>query len=1330
MISSQEYNALKAFYNSTNGNNWSSTCSGWSFTTPPTYSIPCKFFYGVKCNTNCNVTQINLDDCNLVGNLPSALDGLSTLRVLSVGSNSIKSIPSSLFMITSLRQLNLSNNFLTFSVPSEVGMLSNLLSLDLSNNKFNGSIPVQLFQLKQLIYLSLSNNSIMGTIPKEISNLQNLSSLGFDSNKLSGTLPAEIWTCTNMEFLYLQSNNIIGTLANEVGNLAKVQYFYTFSNKMTGTIPQTVGGLTSVSRFWLFDNMHTGTIPTTIGKMTNMWDLNLNTNRLTGTIISELGNLSKLVQLYLSQNFLSGTIPTQLTAIPLACIWLNNNKLTGTIPSQFGDLPLHELWLFSNYLKGTIPSKFGNLTHIENLLLYNNSLTGSIPSQLGNLKKINYLLLYDNSLVGTLPYEISNLTQLRCFNVEYNRLSGPIPNNIDQLKNLRYLYLTGNAMTGSLPSALSRMDNLRYLYLQNNKFTGNIPITIITNYLVAINLSGNKLKGNLQQLFNTSRFSTLQYLVMSNLLISGSIPDTLFKSKIESVVLSGNCITNTIPISVCNATSMKSLVLDGVSSSQQCSTFQSKNLISSKTYFGGSIPNCLFALPNLETLHLAGNVLSGTLPELPSNSSLRSLSLSNNRLIGSVPKSVLMHGKFVFFDISNNKITGIVDNFVSDVNGEAIVLNMTINRLSGSPIYINSNNVTLNILQGNLFSCPTPQNDIHRDSVECGSRNYSLTYSIFVILILIFFATIHTQKELWLRMKSNSITWWSEYKKNMLSANDIESQTVMLHTLNYIDSMEALVTMSLILSVFFLLVVMMTYITLKIGYGSSYSLYQFQYLYTPTIAFLHGTLPSIALIVFMSVAGFLTITFLSIKPKFQSECTPEVTSLVRIEDESLPCTYHDQIKKLNLGLHFMITSISLMINFGFVGIVYYTNISPIALSSVQFVYAGMKSILIQVYIPWASKFMLKSSRQIHIVVMIIMVMIVSPALATLFISPLCLYKKFHSNDIEVSYTYPQFNYGCVLRGLYYHCGFYKIIITESEQLALKWSYSYQCSSSLLTSYLTNFTFVYIINGILLPAFNALTMFENELMLKLKNICFKCFQIYLEDYNKSIFRIIEKQANFELSSIPNRNDNSRQSINDVKKDHSSPKPPVSDSLTFSVMRVFPQLCVDITILLTFGLASPILALLIAFHMVVNLLLWRLAIGRYFCIASKVNSRIIYLKRLEEIFKLEWDCFKKSWFVISVFIGLYWSMFVNDMIGDFNETGGLIGSFLTLVWFPLLFTATSTLANRQNLNVIQSKILVLHNIIWTRIIPLGSIRSNIIDIKTTEESVVDFTMSPLS
>lgn len=123
---------------------------------------------------------------------------------------------------------------------------------------------------------------------------------------------------------------------------------------------------------------------------------------------------------------------------------------------------------------------------------------------------------------------------------------------------------------------------------------------------------------------------------------------------------------------------------------------------------------------------------------------------------------------------------------------------------------------------------------------------------------------------------------------------------------------------------------------------------------------------------------------------------------------------------------------SLGINFGFVAIVYNTNISPFSLAIVQFIYALIKSLLVQVYIPIAVKY-ISGQRQGHIVCMIIVVMVVSPAVAVMFLSPLCLYKYYFPDSITSNYIYPQYNYGCILRGIHYKCYFYKLFLTETGQ---------------------------------------------------------------------------------------------------------------------------------------------------------------------------------------------------------------------------------------------------------------------------------------------------------
>jgi hypothetical protein len=79
---------------------------------------------------------------------------------------------------------------------------------------------------------------------------------------------------------------------------------------------------------------------------------------------------------------------------------------------------------------------------------------------------------------------------------------------------------------------------------------------------------------------------------------------------------------------------------------------------------------------------------------------------------------------------------------------------------------------------------------------------------------------------------------------------------------------------------------------------------------------------------------------------------------------------------------------------------------------------------------------------------------------------------------------------------------------------------------------------------------------------------------------------------------------------------------SSKYDFEISDLVPALCVDITILLTFGLASPLLAIPISFSMIINTLLLRLALGRYIIIVSSAIGKAACYKKLEDAFQDAW------------------------------------------------------------------------------------------------------------
>ena len=73
----------------------------------------------------------------------------------------------------------------------------------------------------------------------------------------------------------------------------------------------------------------------------------------------------------------------------------------------------------------------------------------------------------------------------------------------------------------------------------------------------------------------------------------------------------------------------------------------------------GSIPQCIFSMPNIESIYLSGNSLRGELPNdvLISSPKLVNISVSYNKMEGTIPYQ-MMNSKFSVLDLSNNKFTG------------------------------------------------------------------------------------------------------------------------------------------------------------------------------------------------------------------------------------------------------------------------------------------------------------------------------------------------------------------------------------------------------------------------------------------------------------------------------------------------------------------------------------------------------------------------------------------------------------------------------------------------------------------------------------------------
>lgn len=231
-VSTQERDALIAFYNALDGDNWtdntnwlsSEPVANWSFITVSQGKVTEINIFG---NANLNGVLpteigdlINLEmlwigiETGLTGEIPSSIGNLTQLKRFGLQATSNSgSIPASIGNLVNLQVLRILATNLTGDLPSSLGNLTNLTEFiidggsefnGLSNN-FTGQIPASTGNLTSLETLNLARNSFEGEIPASFSNLTELISLNLTGNDLYGPLP-DLTSSPNLDFIFLQDN--------------------------------------------------------------------------------------------------------------------------------------------------------------------------------------------------------------------------------------------------------------------------------------------------------------------------------------------------------------------------------------------------------------------------------------------------------------------------------------------------------------------------------------------------------------------------------------------------------------------------------------------------------------------------------------------------------------------------------------------------------------------------------------------------------------------------------------------------------------------------------------------------------------------------------------------------------------------------------------------------------------------------------------------------------------------------------------------------------------------------------------------------------------------
>lgn len=333
------------------------------------------------------------------------------------------------------------NNNLKGSVPSELQFLQHLEMLSFRHNAITGSIPSELSHLSStLAYLDLSKNSLEGTLSQSIGSLKHLKALGLADNAMDGTLPSGLGDLTHLITLDVENNAFSGNVQTSIGSLTNLKYLYLSSNQFGDELDASfLINLEQLEELKMNNNQFKSNseLPTHFFSHSSLTLLDMSDNELQSSFAPTVGPGNAVVN------------------PPLKFLSLKNNQLQSSIPLLIQSLRnLEFLDLSQNSLVGSLPVSLGNmraLTHIH--LGENNFEPGPIPPTLFTISNLRELSLPKTQLTGAIPEWMSMLSQLEYLNLSENTLTSTIPDTMWGMQSLKTLLLQSNLLDSQLPGS-------------------------------------------------------------------------------------------------------------------------------------------------------------------------------------------------------------------------------------------------------------------------------------------------------------------------------------------------------------------------------------------------------------------------------------------------------------------------------------------------------------------------------------------------------------------------------------------------------------------------------------------------------------------------------------------------------------------------------------------------------------------------------------------------------------------------------------------------------------------------------------------------------------
>ncbi|XP_068488435.1 cuscuta receptor 1-like isoform X3 [Phaseolus vulgaris] len=628
-----------------------------------------------------NLQELWLSGNTLTDEFLSSLSGLPLLRFLDLTNNQLKgelntNENDSFKWPTNLQEIWLTYNSLSNKFVSSLSGLPRLQFLDLSYNQLKGTINISgLSTLSSLTNLDLSYNSIHYFVAdqgsKSLSRLDVLQLNGnmIDGKKLKESLQA---LSLSIKHLHMSSNNFKGTiLAKDFHDLKNLEGLrLDGSNNIENEFFKSIGNLTSLKALSLSYCQINDTLPA-----------------------ADWSKLKKLEELYLIQNGFEGFLPISfINMTSLRILELSHNHFIGHFDSNIATLTSLEHFGFTEN-QFEIPVSFTPFANHSNLQVIHgkgnkvrldsqHSLQTWIPKfQLQELRMSSTIMTSSFQLPKFLLYQ-TNLTSLDFSSL---KLKGGFPHwLLENNTKLTEVVFENCSLTGTMQIPLRPVRELWSIDVSNNIIIGEIPsknISSIYPKLRYLNMSKNYMRGSISREFGRMKLHSLD---LSNNQLSGEIPEDIFEARhqLKFLRLSNNKLEGpifTIP------TKLEILSLnDNNFSGRLSSNIFNTSIVSldvSNNHLVGKISSLLKNLSGLSELRMSNNNFEGFIPlELTQLEDLKYLDLSQNNLIGLLPS--FRNSSVKYIHLSNNHLTGFSKKMFIE-NSSLVMLDLSHNEISG-----------------------------------------------------------------------------------------------------------------------------------------------------------------------------------------------------------------------------------------------------------------------------------------------------------------------------------------------------------------------------------------------------------------------------------------------------------------------------------------------------------------------------------------------------------------------------------------------------------------------------------------------------------------------